>query len=596
MKHLRVVLLCSVLTFFCAIKLKAQTGNSQTIVYPTSYFCSSGTLDAGCGFASYLWSTSESSQVILVAQSDTFVVEVTDSNGFSFIKKFPVVINGPVVETISVSETCDSNGVVSVDSISGVAPFSYLWSTGETSSSIDSLGAGIYTVTITDANGCTVVATDTVTTSMYCSTLPCGLVFDNMNTYTTATAVVGAQGYLVSFYDPNDLTTPVTTHTYPGTNPRTYFNQLSGLFYDQTYVWTVQVVYIDGNGATQTGPESSKNCIITFTKPVGLLPCNLTFDNMNTYRSVLNSTGSSGLYQNKGYEVSFYLPSNLTTPVEVHTYPANNFRTFFNQLSNLHYDQTYIWTVKVKYLHTDGVTVLHGPESSKTCTIRFDKPVGVVPCGLQLNTLLTYTSVLNSIGTAGLYNSQGYLVNFYDPSNLTTPVTSYTYPANNPRTYFNLVPGLSNNQTYIWTVQVQYLDINGILQTGPESSKTCTIEFDPNASPNLNSSSGSRVDLQNSVGDDKISTSSNGSITRREQSLNVYPNPIDNGILQVHVDGVSSDQDISYSIIDASGKVLIEVKDGSLLERIDVSSLPSGMYFVTGDFGGERIQKRVVIR
>ncbi|TXB51432.1 SprB repeat-containing protein, partial [Phaeodactylibacter luteus] len=39
----------------------------------------------------------------------------------------------------------------------GQPPYSYLWSTGGTGSSIGGLGAGPYTVTVTDALGCSEV-------------------------------------------------------------------------------------------------------------------------------------------------------------------------------------------------------------------------------------------------------------------------------------------------------------------------------------------------------------------------------------------------------------------------------------------------------
>jgi hypothetical protein len=46
------------------------------------------------------------------------------------------------------------NGSITVFAANGVAPYTYQWNTGATSSTITRLPAGIYTVTITDANGC----------------------------------------------------------------------------------------------------------------------------------------------------------------------------------------------------------------------------------------------------------------------------------------------------------------------------------------------------------------------------------------------------------------------------------------------------------
>ncbi len=55
----------------------------------------------------------------------------------------------------STPPTCPlSNGSVSVSPVGGTAPFTYLWSNGATTSTVSSLGAGVYDVTVTDATGC----------------------------------------------------------------------------------------------------------------------------------------------------------------------------------------------------------------------------------------------------------------------------------------------------------------------------------------------------------------------------------------------------------------------------------------------------------
>lgn len=69
--------------------------------------------------------------------------------------------NIPCVTTVSLSSTdetcpgtCDGAALALP---SGSSPFSYLWSNGETTSSIQNLCAGVYTVTVTDSIGCIVV-------------------------------------------------------------------------------------------------------------------------------------------------------------------------------------------------------------------------------------------------------------------------------------------------------------------------------------------------------------------------------------------------------------------------------------------------------
>ncbi|MCR9173489.1 MAG: T9SS type A sorting domain-containing protein [bacterium] len=48
-----------------------------------------------------------------------------------------------------------ADGTVTVSPVTGVAPFTFLWNTGEIISSIDSMDVGTYTVLVTDATGCT---------------------------------------------------------------------------------------------------------------------------------------------------------------------------------------------------------------------------------------------------------------------------------------------------------------------------------------------------------------------------------------------------------------------------------------------------------
>lgn len=75
-----------------------------------------------------------------------------------------VSINSLVEVGTALDETNgDSTGSVSIDSVSGgTAPYTYLWSNGETTATITGLTSGTYEVTITDAIGCEKTASYTV--------------------------------------------------------------------------------------------------------------------------------------------------------------------------------------------------------------------------------------------------------------------------------------------------------------------------------------------------------------------------------------------------------------------------------------------------
>ena len=69
-----------------------------------------------------------------------------------------VTVNPEPVATCSSTNGDCNNGnsaSASVSASGGTAPYTYLWSTGATTMSISNLTAGSYSVTVTDANGCT---------------------------------------------------------------------------------------------------------------------------------------------------------------------------------------------------------------------------------------------------------------------------------------------------------------------------------------------------------------------------------------------------------------------------------------------------------
>lgn len=88
-----------------------------------------------------------------------YVVSVQDANGCKDTVQVAVPnIEGPSVFMVnSVSATCfgEKDGVASVSQTGGTAPFSYIWNDGQTAAAAINIPAGQYSVTVTDANGCT---------------------------------------------------------------------------------------------------------------------------------------------------------------------------------------------------------------------------------------------------------------------------------------------------------------------------------------------------------------------------------------------------------------------------------------------------------
>ena len=119
------------------------------------------------GAATYLWSTGETTSSITVTTAGIYNVTVTDSDNGCTVTSLDVTIEedilAPTVTVIpdATELTCadTSIDIVATPTVQGAA--TYLWSTGETTSSITVTTAGIYNVTVTDSdNGCTVTSVD----------------------------------------------------------------------------------------------------------------------------------------------------------------------------------------------------------------------------------------------------------------------------------------------------------------------------------------------------------------------------------------------------------------------------------------------------
>lgn len=128
----------------------------------------SATVSGGTGNISLQWSDL-SGQTGTMAQNlnaGTYTVTATDENGCS--AENTVLIAQPEalsLFTVPMPVTCfgRADGGVATQIQGGTAPMNYLWNSSETAASISDKAAGVYTVTVTDANGCTAVSSSTIT-------------------------------------------------------------------------------------------------------------------------------------------------------------------------------------------------------------------------------------------------------------------------------------------------------------------------------------------------------------------------------------------------------------------------------------------------
>ncbi|WP_319479246.1 PKD-like domain-containing protein [uncultured Draconibacterium sp.] len=86
--------------------------------------------------------------------------KITDANGCTYTVSFDIDEPTELVAQIvsSTDERCfnAADGTATIDVTGGTSPYSYLWSNGQTTATAVGLADGSYTVTVTDAGGCTV--------------------------------------------------------------------------------------------------------------------------------------------------------------------------------------------------------------------------------------------------------------------------------------------------------------------------------------------------------------------------------------------------------------------------------------------------------
>lgn len=112
----------------------------------------------GTGDYGYLWSNGASGSNNTGVPAGSYSVTLTDDNGCETTQSFeitePPVLDVTIGTVQNVSCPNDNTGSASVVVSGGTPGYLYAWSSGSQSETANNLTAGLYTVDVTDANGC----------------------------------------------------------------------------------------------------------------------------------------------------------------------------------------------------------------------------------------------------------------------------------------------------------------------------------------------------------------------------------------------------------------------------------------------------------
>ncbi|WPO78346.1 MBG domain-containing protein [Flavobacterium sp. KACC 22761] len=233
----------------------------------------------GTGTYSYTWSPSGgNSNTATGLSAGNYSVLITDANGCALTQNF--TISEPDALVLAPSKTdvsCNgaNNGTASVSVSGGTGAYTYSWApSGGTSNTATGLSPNNYTVTVTDANGCTATKTITIEQPEVLAATPSqsNITCNGANNGTASVSVSGGTGAYIYSWSPSGG----TSNTATGLSPGNY-----------------SVLVTDANGCTLT-----QN--FTISQPSALLATtaqtNVSCNGLNNGTASIIVTGGTGSY------------------------------------------------------------------------------------------------------------------------------------------------------------------------------------------------------------------------------------------------------------------------------------------------------------
>ncbi|MCS7074375.1 MAG: SprB repeat-containing protein, partial [Bacteroidia bacterium] len=206
---------------------------------------------------SFSWNSTptQTSQTATNLPAGTYTVTVTDANLCQTTASVTITQPSSIVASVSVVQNVScyggTNGILSASATGGTGSISYSWNTTpvQTGNQATNLPAGTYTVTATDANGCFVTASATISqplqlasTTVVTQPISC---FGSNNGILTANPTGGTPPYSYSWNTTPVQTTPTISNIGPGTYTVTV-NDANGCLEDKS-ISVIQPTQLTGS-------------------------------------------------------------------------------------------------------------------------------------------------------------------------------------------------------------------------------------------------------------------------------------------------------------------------------------------------------------
>jgi gliding motility-associated-like protein len=365
------------------------TSNSYTLNQPSAIVANVNTIATTCnlnngsasvnasggtGTFTYLWNNASISSSISNAAAGNYTVTITDVNGCSIIRSATITATLPpvVVQSALTNVLCngDSSGSISISVNNGTAPFSFLWSNGATTQNISNIKNGTYTVTVTDANGCTNVKSFTVTQPTFLS-------LANFSSVNTTCGQANGSAQVI----PSGAVSPYTYTWSNGASTNQIVNIIAG---------TYSVTVTDANGCTRR-----RNIVVANTN--GPAVTLLSQVNVNCFGA---ATGSINISTSGGLAPYTYLWSNASTSQNISGLIAGDYTITVTDANNC--TATAVYTITQIAVLTVNPTVINSGCIANSGSVSTNVIGGTAPYTYNWSNGSTSTSINNL--SAGNYS------------------------------------------------------------------------------------------------------------------------------------------------------------------------------------------------
>ena len=528
--------------------------NVSTTLNTTNQTCAAGgtvtnNVTGGTAPFTYVWNNGATAASLSNLGAGTYQVTVTDAAGCSVSNSASVSSSVVTLTTntpITTNSICGgSTGTASVTATNGTAPYTYAWSNGGNTQTINNIAAGSYNVTITDANSCQGVLSGIVVNNPNSPSASISSSTNiNCNGASTGTASVSATGGTVT-----------TGYSYNWSNNANTAS-ISGLtagVYTVTVTDNAQctdIVAINISQPTAVTVSGSSTNILCFGQSTGAVSVSVSGGTPGyTYNwNNGNNTDTQNNVAAGNYTVSVTDANNCLSTLQLSvTQPAAGIS--FNPVS----------TNILCFGAGNGTVALNATGGSGILTYNWsngstDPSLGLLQAGTYS---CTVTDANGCVAT-----SSSFVITEPTALNTTSTVTDATTFGGTDGSVNITVSGGTGSYSYNWSNGANTEDLNNL----PAGEYTVTITDGNNCT---------------FIQTETVDQPSSIFISANLGDVALYPNPGDN-ILYIE-SNLFTGIDVNVQMFSVDGKM---VKSEAIsrsfgLIELNTVELPSGVYFIT---------------